>query len=52
MQDYLKLCLYVIFDSALFYSKHPQFKATSNNIIKSSEVNNLIMIMQKYKNRP
>jgi hypothetical protein len=52
IQDYLKICLYLIFDSALFYSKHKEYKEIAHHIIKSSEVTNLVNIIRHYQDRP
>jgi|JI9StandDraft_2_1071091.scaffolds.fasta_scaffold210148_2 hypothetical protein len=51
MQEYLKLCVSLIFDSYLFYEKHPRVKEMVTQIINSNEVNCLVEILRHYKDR-
>jgi hypothetical protein len=50
MQDYLKMCLYVIFDSALFYSRSA-YANEAGRIVHSPEVQNLVSIIRKFNSR-
>lgn len=50
MQDYLKTCLYIIFDSALFYSRS-HFASDTARIVHSPEVQNLVSIIKKFQDR-
>lgn len=52
-QDYLKNCLYLIFDIATFYWKanNDQYKDTIKNIIDSKEVRELVAVLAGFRNK-
>jgi len=47
----LKLSVSLIFDSYLFYEKHPRVKEMVNQIINSNEVMCLVELLRQYKDR-
>lgn len=51
MQEYVKNCLYLIFDAALFYSRSKDFKDKVNEIVSSREVYELIEMIRRYKDK-
>ena len=44
------MCLYVVFDSALFYSRSP-YANEAARIVRSPEVQNLVSIIRKFNNK-
>lgn len=51
IQEYVKNCLGLIFDAALFYSRNKDYRNIVNQITSSMEINNLIDTLRKYKDR-
>ena len=51
IQDYLKICLYLIFDTVTFYWKQEQYRNTFRNIIESEEIKNLVKVLDNFKDK-
>jgi hypothetical protein len=51
MQDYLKNCLYLIYDSGLLFAGNERYRVQINNIIESKEVQSIVESIRKYRNR-
>ena len=51
ISEFVKKCLYLVFDAALFYAKSRDHKEQVNQILSSREINNLITIIKKYKDK-
>jgi hypothetical protein len=51
MQDYVKNCLYLVFDAALFYGRSRDHKKTVSDILHSKEIASLIATLRNFKDR-
>lgn len=51
IQNYLKICISLIFDCAMFYSKNAKYKSNVEEIIYSKQINNLVNILRGYRDR-
>ena len=50
--NYLKSCLYVIYDCSQFYWKSTEYRRSVQNIIESQQIQDLVRLLPTIKGRP